>query len=97
MGENHLRTVLQEVTHRSHLGVSLDYCKEKYRCAIATLLRTISRGEQVMMSNGSGIRLHDLIATLVARIERRIEAVRVPFVLCGFAVHDWTIAQKRIV
>ena len=49
------------------------------------------------MSNGSGIRLHDLIATLVARIERRIEAVRVPFVLCGFAVHDWTIAQKRIV
>ena len=50
-----------------------------------------------MMSNGSGVRLHDLVATLVAGVEGRIGALRVPFVLCGFAVNDRTISQKRIV
>lgn len=50
-----------------------------------------------MVSNGSRVRLHDLIATLVAGVEEGVGALRVPFVLCGFTVNNWTISQKRIV
>lgn len=92
LGENGRRAVLHEVTHCAHLSFSQRH--KRNRRSIGTTSRSVGDGQQIVLLQGTGVRLDDLIALRVPSSHQHQQAKRLPDVGTRFSVLHLTMSEE---